>query len=91
MIYPTSIEDKIGFKAVRDGIKTHCVSSMGRELADSVSFMTDFDTLDFKLRSTAEMLAIISAQDDMPISSLSDIREQLRVMAIAGEIGRAHV
>lgn len=84
MIYPTSIEDKIGFKAVRDGIKTHCVSSMGRELAHSVSFMTDFDTLDFKLRSTAEMLAIISAQDDMPISSLSDIREQLRVMAIAG-------
>lgn len=84
MIYPTSIEDKIGFKAVRDGIKTHCVSSMGRELADSISFMTDFDTLDFKLRSTAEMLAIISAQDDMPISSLSDIREQLRVMAIAG-------
>lgn len=83
MIYPDSLEHKIGFSTVRSEIKKECVSSLGKRLVDDMAMLDDFASIDFKLKSTAEMCRIIEA-DDLPLGQLHDITHQLRTLAVGG-------
>lgn len=83
MIYPDSLEHKIGFSTVRSEIKKDCVSSLGKRLVDDMAMLDEFASIDFKLKSTAEMRQIIEA-DDLPLGQLHDITHQLRTLAVGG-------
>lgn len=41
MIYPENFESKIKFDKIRQLISAYCLSDMGKELVDDLSFMTD--------------------------------------------------
>lgn len=83
MIYPDSLEHKIGFSTVRSEIKKECVSSLGKRLVDNMAMLDDFASIEFKLKSTTEMRQIIEA-DDLPLGQLHDITHQLRTLAVGG-------
>ena len=65
MIYPDNFEHKIGFDTVRDLVKERCCSSLGTEHCDLMTFSDDYDTVSFKLHTTAEMQTIIASDEDL--------------------------
>lgn len=82
MIYPESFEHKVGFDSVRRDISSRCLSPLGVREAESMQFSTDPDIIITRLEATAEMLSIVSGDDDLPISSLPDfeaLAAQIRV------------
>ena len=84
MIYPDSFENKIGFSAFRDILKGACISGLGRERCDSMSFSSDFEVVEDKLNSTFEMMSIINSGEDFPLDGFIDVSAQLDTASIAG-------
>ena len=80
MIYPDSFEHKIGFDTVRREIETRCLSPMGVRSAAEMAFSSNARTIATALEATAEMLAIVSGDEDLPFGTLADFE------ALAGQI-----
>ncbi|MCM1331880.1 MAG: Smr/MutS family protein [Bacteroides sp.] len=84
MIYPDSFENKIGFSAFREILKGSCISGLGRERCDSMSFSSDFNVVEDKLNSTFEMMTIINSGEDFPLDGFVDVTALLDTASIAG-------
>lgn len=84
MIYPESIEHKIGFSVIREELKKYCVTPTGRDNVDSLGFMADFGAVARALHSTAEMLDIVRGENDLPLTQLTDITPLLKTLSVGG-------
>ena len=87
MIYPDSFEHKIGFDAVRDMVRTECTSGLGRACVDEdLAFSSDMATVTARLKATAEMAGIISADGGagFPLGPIHDLREELSRLRLPG-------
>ncbi len=84
MIYPETFEQKIGFTAVRDMVKNHCVSTLGIEYCNEMSFSSDYDNVSRRLSSTAEMLAIINGEEVLPLGNIHDVTPSLKAIRVPG-------
>ncbi|MDE6323590.1 MAG: Smr/MutS family protein [Paramuribaculum sp.] len=82
MIYPESFEKKIGFDSVRQEVSAYCVSAMGRQLSDEMTFLTDYEVISRALHATDEMLAIVRGETDLPLAGLHDISHSLKVLTV---------
>ena len=54
MIYPDSIEHKIGFDVVREHVERLCSSQPGRDCCSAMTFSTNFNEVRTALEQTAE-------------------------------------
>ena len=72
MIYPESFEHKIGFDAVRSAVAGRCLTAPGRRMVADMGFSASFEEVSRRISLTAEMLAIVSGPDPMPLSDLDD-------------------
>lgn len=72
MIYPESFEHKIGFDAVRSAVAGRCLTAPGRRMVADMGFSVSFEEVSRRIGLTAEMLAIVSGPDPMPLSDLDD-------------------
>ena len=54
MIYPASFEEKIGFNTIRELVKNHCISDMGREMVDQLQYSDSFELIEKQLQETQE-------------------------------------
>ena len=61
-----------------------CGSSMGREEVAAMSFSTDFSNIDRSLRETAEMTAIATSTDPLPLRNLHDMTATLKRCRVEG-------
>lgn len=84
MIYPESFEQKIGFTAVREMVKNHCVSSLGVEYCKEMTFSSNFENVNRLLQSTAEMLVIITGDEDLPLGNIHDVTHSLKAIRVPG-------
>lgn len=84
MIYPDNFEQKIGFDAVRDGIRGYCVSAAGGRHCSEMSFMTDFKVVQTALQRVFEMVAILNSGEDIPLHNVRDIDSLLHTLEIPG-------
>lgn len=84
MIYPESFEQKIGFTVVREMVKNHCVSSLGVEYCKEMTFSSNFENVNSLLRSTAEMLVIITGDEDLPLGNIHDVTHSLKAIRVPG-------
>ncbi len=84
MIYPDAFEQKIGFTAIREMVKSHCVSPLGEKYCREMGFSSNPDTVKHKLQSTAEMLSIINSDEDLPLGNLHDVTGSLLSIRITG-------
>lgn len=69
---------------MRSDIKNLCVSTLGSGLVDTITYLTDFVAVETALRSTAEMLAIVQANDDVPLQNVIDVTPQLKTLSVPG-------
>ncbi|MDR2937783.1 MAG: hypothetical protein LBU92_02445, partial [Prevotellaceae bacterium] len=66
MIYPATLEQKLGFDKIRALVHSKCVTERAREMLAETTFCTDFETVQEQLEQTAEMLAICTFADNFP-------------------------
>ena len=59
MNYPSEIENKIDFTAIREQLREHCTFLPGKEEVDAMHFLTDYQEISRLLSETREMQAIL--------------------------------
>lgn len=84
MIYPQNFEQKIGFDQIRTLLKEQCLSSLGEERVDDMSFTDNVDTIDRLLDETTEFIRIIQEEDNFPDQYFFDVRPSLRRIRVEG-------
>lgn len=84
MIYPDTLEHKIGFDGVREHISRLCSSPVGVDRCREMTFHTDYASVSRLLHETAEMLAIISSEAGFPSGNIHDCRAALLALRVPG-------
>lgn len=84
MVYPDSIEKKLGFESVRATVRAHCESEQGRHLADEMTFVADSGHMGHLLRSVWQMMQALHADEALTIGSIHDMAAVLARARIEG-------
>ena len=74
MIYPNNFEHKIGFDEIRSILKGYCLSTLGKEKVDEISFSTDYGVLSEQMLQVREFRRLRQEADDFPIQFFFDVR-----------------
>lgn len=84
MIYPKNFEQKIGFTEVRSLLRARCLSSLGKERVDAMSFSTDAVQVNTWMEEIREFRRIQEGQDDFPLDNFFDVRESVARIRLEG-------
>jgi len=72
MLYPEDIEHKIGFDQIRSLVTDACLSDLGREEVDKMSFSIDYQEIKQKQSQTEEFRQILLSTDPFPSQDYYD-------------------
>ena len=78
MIYPNNFEQKIGFDEIRELLKARCLSTLGKEKVDELSFSTDAGVVNEWLSQVREFRRLQEEKDDFPMQYFFDVRESIK-------------
>ncbi|NIK73751.1 DNA mismatch repair protein MutS2 [Thermonema lapsum] len=84
MIYPHTIEQKLGFDKLRNRLEELCSSELGREWVGNMRFSNNFRLVERLTRQTAEMVEILKYEVSFPVQTYVDLRSPLRHLKIEG-------
>ena len=84
VIYPDNFEQKIGFDRVRQLLMAYCLSDIGKELVQNISFMNQFSEIDYQTTLANEFLSIIREHDNFPTNYYHDLRKSLQTLKVEG-------
>ena len=84
MIYPKNFEQKIGFTEVRSLLRVRCLSPLGKERVDAMSFSTDAVQVNTWMEEIREFRRIQEGQDDFPLDNFFDVRESVARIRLEG-------
>lgn len=84
MIYPDNFEDKIGFNEIRLLLKERCLSMLGKEEVDEMSFTTDCNYINSRLEELCEFRRIGEEADDFPLDNFFDVRQSITRIRLEG-------
>lgn len=84
MLYPNTLEQKLGFDKIRELLKQACISPLGQDYVDKIRFTDNHSLIDKLLRQTAEFKQIVQYETEFPQSNYIDVREQLTKARIEG-------
>ncbi|MDD6209470.1 MAG: Smr/MutS family protein [Bacteroidales bacterium] len=77
MVYPESFEQKVGFDKIRTLLSKACLSTLGMELVDKISFSVNREEIEKSLFQTEEFMHIMEGEDTFPDSHFFDLRASL--------------
>jgi len=84
MIYPSNFERKIGFDEIRALLKSHCLSTLGKEKVDEIAFSTDYDLLCEQIEQVREFRRLQQESDDFPMQFFFDVRKAIARIRLEG-------
>lgn len=84
MIYPETFETKLYFNKIREAIRENCLSPMGKERVDKMTFSGNFENVSVWLRQTHEMMHISDDGQEMPVGHFYDLRTPLKKLRVEG-------
>ncbi len=84
MIYPNNFEHKIGFSEIRSLLKQRCLSSLGKEKVDEMSFSDNYDIVIEQLEQLREFRRLQQEADDFPMQYFFDVREAVSRIRMEG-------
>ena len=84
MIYPTNFEQKIGFKSIRQMLSNHCISQMGLENVEKMTFSADKAAILKSLEQTEEFIHLLQTGVPFPVRDFHDLREAFHQIQIEG-------
>ncbi len=77
MIYPKNFEAKIGFDEIRTMLKTQCLSTLGKEKVDDITFSDDAEIINEWLQQTREFRRLQEEAENFPLNYFFDVRESI--------------
>jgi DNA mismatch repair protein MutS2 len=77
MIYPKNYESKIGFDEICRLLKEHCLSTLGKEKVDELTFSDDAAEVNEWLNQIREFRRLRQATEQMPMNYFFDVRESV--------------
>lgn len=84
MIFPENSLDKLGFTEVKELIKSHCLSIMGRQMVDRIQVMNNFDQIHKFLHQANEFKNILQSDTALPINHFYDVKSLANKMRVEG-------
>jgi DNA mismatch repair protein MutS2 len=84
MLYPKNSADKLGFTEVKELIKAHCLSEMGRQMVDKIQVMNNYDQIRKFLYQANEFKNILENDATLPIHHFFDIKSLANKARIEG-------
>lgn len=84
MIYPDNFEIKIGFDKIRQHLVDACLSPLGEEKVDEMTFSPHFSYIHPLLLQTDEFVRILQEEDEFPTNYFFDVRPSLKNIRIEG-------
>jgi len=84
MLYPNTIEQKLGFDKLRELLKEACISSLGRSFVEKIRFSDNFGMVEKLVSQTAEMKRVMEIGEDFPSQNYLDATPYLKRAAIEG-------
>ncbi|MDB4904856.1 MAG: endonuclease MutS2 [Mucilaginibacter sp.] len=84
MLYPKNSADKLGFTEVKELIKAHCLSEMGRQMVDKIQVMNNYDHIRKFLYQANEFKNILENDAALPIHHFFDIKSLANKARIEG-------
>lgn len=73
MLYPSNLEEKLGFNRLRSLLEEHCESSLGQQFVKKIRFSSDRAAIEQRLEQSAEFVEIINSGALFPNSNYIDI------------------
>ncbi|MFA9392052.1 MAG: endonuclease MutS2 [Prolixibacteraceae bacterium] len=83
-IYPDNFEQKIGFDQIRQLLASNCLSELGKEKVEAITFHKQFETIHSLTELVNEFLIILREYDNFPTSHFYDLRKGLQKIRIEG-------
>ena len=77
MIYPNNFEHKLGFDEIRRLLKERCLSTLGKEKVDEITFSTNADAINEQLAQVREFRRLKDEKDNFPMQYFFDVRESI--------------
>jgi len=84
MSHASNSTDKLGFTGVKELIKAHCLSDMGRQMVDRIQVMHNFDQISKFLGQANEFKNILENDAALPIHHFFDIKSLANKAKIEG-------
>jgi DNA mismatch repair protein MutS2 len=73
MLYPTLIEEKIGFDRIRKRLLSECHTELGRRIASEMVFMTRYEEVNYTLCMAWEFVVIKREEDSFEVGYFTDL------------------
>ena len=77
MIYPNNYESKIGFDTIRHILKEHCISTLGKEKVDELTFSDDAVLINEQMAQIREFRRLMQAVEKPEMNYFFDVRESV--------------
>lgn len=84
MIYPDTLEQKLGFDQIRLRLKSYCLSTAGTVRVDDMRFVSDPEVIRVLLKRTLEFRQIFEKSENFPSQHFYDANEWLDKIALEG-------
>ena len=84
VIYPNNFEHKLGFDEIRRLLKERCLSTLGKEKVDEITFSTNTEDVNEWLNQVREFRRLQEEKDDFPMQYFFDVREAVSRIRMEG-------
>lgn len=84
MIYPKTFEDKIGFNEIRTLLRERCLSSLGKEEVDKITFMDNVKAINTQLSRVREFRRLQEEEENFPLNYFFDVRQSVARLRLEG-------
>ena len=84
MIYPKTFEDKIGFNEIRTLLRERCLSYLGKEEVDKITFMDNVKAINTQLSRVREFRRLQEEEENFPLNYFFDVRQSVARLRLEG-------
>jgi len=84
MLSPSNSAEKLGFTEIKELVKAHCLSEMGRQMVDRIQVMDHYDQVLKFLNQANEFKNILQNDEALPIHHFFDIKSLANKAKIEG-------
>ncbi|WP_025761821.1 endonuclease MutS2 [Dyadobacter tibetensis] len=84
MLYPKTIEQKLGFDKLRSWLHEACISPLGQYYVQKIKFSDNFGMVEKLVSQTAEMKQVLEVGENFPSQNYIDATPYLKQASIIG-------
>lgn len=81
-LYPSNIEDKMGFTRIREMLNDRCLGNLGKKEVQKLTFSSEFEKVQSRLDEVNEFKTILERGDPFPVDHYLDLSEILKLLKV---------